>query len=357
MRNFHAAPPGRRASFVPPVPGPVPGSMFWMSAAVTVWLGLWWGAHAAVSVPRGRARYFTLLDALPTDPPTSRRRWNDRLAAAREPFGEVWGMLVVAPLVLVPVCADALPGGMSSDWWTDQASYHAFALLSGWAALDLWRATRDRWPVAAFGPPMLATEFIAAPDGKSNAKDAAPPMVAVPRPPPAAPPRDGYDRAGTAVQWSAGCLLAVLFTVLGRTSLTFWLSVVVLALWAANVAVRRWWRLPGAGEVRLTAVGVVRPGRQVAWEDADRVAVVPVPAGLAPSAAGAVAVEVLAGERADRFLVAAPAVGMLNELLSAVPPDRLVRADAAPAADLSTAAVRPPAGGLSLDLPSPRTPP
>ena len=301
--------------------------MFWMSAALTVWLGLWWGAHAAVSVRRGRARYFAPLEALPADPPTSRRVWNDRLAAASESYGEACGMLLVAPLVLLPMWADALPGGMSSDWWTDQASYHAFALLGAWAALGLWRATRDRWPVAAFGPTVLATEFIAIPDGKSKGKDAAPPLLAVPRPPPEIPPRDGYDLFGAATQWSAGFLLAVLFTVLARGSLMFWLSVVTLALWAGNVAVRRWWRLPGPGEVRLTGVGVVHPGRQVAWEDADRVAVAPVPAGLAPSAAGAVAVEVLAADRADRFLVAAPAVGVLNELLSAVPPDRLVRAD------------------------------
>ena len=299
--------------------------MFWMSAAAVVWLGLWWGAHAAVSVPRGRARYFAGLDALPTDPPTPRRVWNDRLAAASESYGEACGMLLVAPLVLLPMWADALPGGMSSDWWTDQASYHAFALLSGWAAFGLWRATRDRWPAAAFGPTALAPEPAPVPDGSSKGRNAPPPL-AVPRPPPETPPRDGYDRAGTAVQWSAGFLLAVLFTVLARGSLMFWLSVVTLALWGLNVAARRWWRLPDENDTWLTPVGLVLPGRQVAWEDADRVAVAPVPAGLHPSAAGAVAVEVLAGDRADRFLVAAPAVETLDELLAAVPPDRLLKA-------------------------------
>ena len=333
MRNFRAGPPAGRAArstFLSVRPGDASGElihrpMIWFTVFLVAWSVAWWGVRVRDARRRSGERDadFGGLDALPPPPRTDRRAWNERLARLEEWVGPVM-LAVIMGAYLVPLWWESLPGGLSRDWWSDRGTQYVAALLTAWHVFQIWRATRERFPVAAFGPPRLTL----APGPSEPAET--PAMLATPAPP---APRDGYDRAGSAIVWGGAGLFAVWFASLVDWKPTLWMLVAMGATAAINHGLRRWWDLPAPGDLWLTEVGVVvpgslRPGRRVAWEEVDRVAVAPVPAQLGSGKGGrGIAVELLADDRLDRFLVAPGASDRLNELLAAVPPDRLVRAD------------------------------
>ena len=321
-----------------------------MEPFLLAFYALWAAAHVAAAVRAGRVRaaYHAGLDALPALPASPARRWNDRLAAAAELWAAASGGAVLLAFVAVPLSAGLLPGAGSPQWWATQALRYVLAVLLAGLAFDVWRATRDRWPVAAFGPPRLRTRF----GEELKRRGPAPPMLAAPVPPaPPDPPPDGYDQAGAVIVRGAVAALVLFLLVSGLLGgmgreVNTWLIAAVGALWLTDRGLRRWWGPPERGEAWFTEVGAVTDGRRAAWEAADRVAVAPIPADLG----GGAAVEVAAADRTARFLVAPDAVGKLDDLLAAVPPGRLVRADG------DGPAVAPPGGGLPDLSPFPAPP-
>jgi len=305
--------------------------MDWYAVTLTAILGGFFltGEAKCARLRRERAATFAPIDALP--PPPRVDAGALRRAAALRALGPALRALFPAAAVCVYFWPDLLPGGFGRDWWQVHWFRYVFGAASVWGAFALWQATRDRWPVAAFGPPRLWTppvNLLGLPDERHvSYANAESPTLVVARPPPA---QDGYDVAGTALYRGALFAAAAGFLILvsdGEPEI--WLMVAAGALWAANAGVRHWWNLPVPYAIWLSEVGLVRFHRRIAWADADRVAVAPVPEGPGEG----LTVEVASDGHAERFRIAPEAVAAWEELSAAIPPDRLVliERDAVPA--------------------------
>ena len=250
---------------------------------------------------RERRALFGPLDAL-AGPPA--RGWPVRFDPRRVGPVTAWLLFTAAVAAWRGVTGGAGTGGAVVGW----AVFGGAAAAAGWDVLSACRA-----PAADdFGPPRLLT----APDRIARGVTGGV-VLSVPV---------GRDRrrrrfgpaAGAAL--GGACAAAALWAAPGAP---VWPAALAPGLLSAAVLVRRVRGLPTRATALLTDAGALTAARRVRWEELDQAAAAPIPAG---PLAGGVAVELNAGGRAERFLVAPDGVSVLNELLAAVPPDRLLKA-------------------------------
>ena len=239
------------------------------------------------------------------------------------------------PLIWTAATADrpawmpAPPGGV----WVVQFFLYVTAGFLAFGLSELWRVSRARFAVRELGEPRL----VAVPDASLSL------ALLAGVPPALAPPAEVEPQFGRA----GFCGVAVLFGLalwvaatggppfrpapagwralyggMGAAGCSLLLAQALAAVWGVPTGRRGW----------VTDRGLATWRRTVTWENADAISLAPAPPGPPP---GTGSLTVTAGGGATRLLVAPGSVGTLAELLHA--------------------AVPPPAGGLSIPLPSPRT--
>ena len=231
-----------------------------------------------------------------------------------------------------PAWIPAPPGGA----WVVQFTIYMTAAGLAFGLFELWRVSRARFGVRELGPPRLVADY------GSHGTLAL--MAGIP--PTLAPPVEAPRPLGAVGFGSLAVMLTLMFGLAAFGPppgagpmppffrLLFGVTGTVLVLFALAQTLCTAWGVPTGRRGWVTDRGLATWRRAARWEDADAVELAPCPPGPPP---GTGLLTVTAGGRAKRFLVAPESVGTLAELLHA--------------------AVPPPAGGLSIHLPSSRTPP
>ena len=301
---------------------------------------LWWATCR--DRRRKRAAAFAPLDRL-----RAGRGWPAANVTSRHERLSRWGLLPAAlmmPAFLLwedyphlfpaPLHAAVVATGWDLDEQIMVVGMLLWVLICGW---QTWTVCRRRFAVAAFGAPRAVK--IARDDGFT-------------------PFPDPVLTAGTVgPENGAAMLLAAAFAAwLGVAAANGFAGPIafygVILLGWVPVAAAKAWALPGNGAAFLTERGVVSHRREVAWEDADRVLFAPAPTDepsrkrLPNHARGGAGLEVERDGLSERFLLTPSAAAVADDLLAAVPPDRLARLPAVA-----------PAGGGLCESPAPAEPP
>ena len=273
-----------------------------------------------------------------------------RAAAGLPRYRRLWGFdeWCVAPCVaaaFLPTLWDERPGlfpdfvhaavTRSGMDLVDHVLLGLNLTFAAWCGWRLWDACRTRFAVAHLGAPRM----VPVADGRRDRFAGHRLTVGTVEP--------TTDPAWVA---AAGGLLWIMAVASGRLPVGLLLGAGAFVLLVADWAVRRAWALPAGTRAWLTAEGAVTDRRRVRWADADAVRLAPAADDdrLPARGRGGVAVEVDADGAAERFLIDADAAGVLDDLLAAVPPGRLVDA---------RAAVVPPADRLRGTAPPPHAAP
>ena len=280
-------------------------------AAILLWVN--WAKR------RKAAAAYAGLDRLRADaglPRAVRTAWPEKLSLW---LGIPCAMLVGPALVLWDDHPHLFPGpvraAVAATGWglTEQLAVVGAAALAGFGGWEVWRACRDRFPVARFGRPRAVPVardggFLPFPD----------PVLGVGTADPT------FDLAYACGAAFAAWLFVVAW---GRFPLT---AAMFFGAWLpefASIAARRAWALPGANAAFLTDRGTVTARRRVAWDDADHVLFAPVgdDRRLPKLARGGAALEIDRDGLSERFLLTPAAAAVAADFLDAVPAERLLR--------------------------------